>query len=87
MEPTEIARFVAESLKKRARRFKIQFHVPPDMIYRDEGGLWHVYVEHVEPIAARGHFNDILNEIEEQIETSHHLNVMIVPVKPEAKTA
>jgi|GEM_PF-3006666 len=87
MDPGEIAKAVEKLLCNRTQQFNVKLTISPDVIYQDEDGLWHVLVEHVEPIGARGQFYDVLNEVEEEFKEAHQENIMIVPVKPERKTA
>jgi hypothetical protein len=52
-----------------------------------EPDFWRVIVRPDRPIRRMGALDDVLNDIEEEIEKEHGLNVMIVAINPEETEA
>ena len=73
--------------EKRELLGNYQFHVVQDGVFQDEGDLWHVVISPNRRIERRGQVYDVLNDVEEEIEAEHSINVMIVPVKPEQENS
>ncbi len=81
----QLASMVEEELDKRIRPLgDYRVSVAKNLSFQDGEQLWHVFVSVDRPIKQRGQYYDILNDVEEFLETQRNENVMLVPVKPES---
>jgi len=84
MTADKVIKLVLEYLDKHSKEFEsVKFDVIKPRVYEDDSHLWHIPIRPKKSIEGRGRYYDTLNVIERDIEVNKHLNVMLVPVKPE----